>query len=361
MTKRGLISPILAAVAFSITRHPPGIPPGSRADRRRPRGGPEGVADEFSPLPESKGLTTLTDRPLHGAREGASVGDERLVPVNGVELCVQTFGRPDAPPVLLIGNSMLTWPDELCVRLAETPRQVIRYDLRDTGRSTTVDPDAPGYTLRDLVTDAAGLLAALGLPRAHVAGFGVGGWIAQLLALDHPGRVTALTLIATRPNPPGPVDPDLPEHDEKLMEFFLSAPRPDWTDRASVLTAMAEQARHLTGPETYDERAARALAGRIFDRTVVPAGADPAKVHRSNQSATAFAAMDSGARWRERLREITAPTTVIHGTDDPFFPVGNGEALAREIPGANLIRLPGVGQALPPRAWDAVLAALARA
>jgi pimeloyl-ACP methyl ester carboxylesterase len=288
------------------------------------------------------------------------VGDERLVPVNGVELCVQTFGRPDAPPVLLIGNSMLTWPDELCERLAETPRQVIRYDLRDTGRSTTVDPDAPGYTLRDLVADAAGLLEALGLPRAHVAGFGVGGWIAQLLALDHPDRVTALTLIATRPNPPGPVDSDLPEHDEKLMEFIMSALEPDWTDRASVLTAMAEQARHMAGPAGYDEAAARALAGRIFDRAVVPAGADPAKVHRSNQSATAFAAMDSGARWRERLGGITASTAVIHGTDDPFFPIGNGEALAREIPGAELVRLPGTGQELPPRVWNAVIAALAR-
>lgn len=288
------------------------------------------------------------------------MGEERLVPVNGVELCAQTFGGPDAPPVLLIGNSMLTWPDELCARLAETPRQVVRYDLRDTGRSTTVDPDAPGYTLRDLVADAAGLLEALGLPRAHVAGFGVGGWIAQLLALDHPDRVAALTLIATRPTAPGPADPDLPEHDGKLMKFIMSAPKPDWTDRASVLAAMAEMARHLAGPAGHDEAAARALAGRVFDRAVVPAGVDPAKVHRSNQSATAFAAMDSGPRWRERLGGITAPTVVLHGTDDPFFPLGNGEALAREIPGATLVRLPGTGHELPPRVWDEVVAALSR-
>lgn len=166
--------------------------------------------------------------------------DERLVPVNGVELCVQTFGEPTAPPVLLIGNTLLTWPDELCERLARTLRRVVRYDLRDTGRSTTVDPDAPGYTLRDLVADAAGLLAALGLARAHVAGFGVGGWIAQLLALDHPNRVAALTLIATRPNPPGPVDADLPEHDPELMKFIMSAPQPDWTDRAPTVVIHGE-------------------------------------------------------------------------------------------------------------------------
>ncbi|WP_225993842.1 alpha/beta fold hydrolase [Actinomadura rudentiformis] len=286
--------------------------------------------------------------------------DECLVPVNGVELCVQTFGEPTAPPVLLIGNTLLTWPDELCERLARTPRRVVRYDLRDTGRSTTIDPGTPGYTLRDLVADAAGLLAALGLPRAHVAGFGVGGWIAQLLALDHPDRVAALTLIATRPNPPGPVDADLPEHDPELMRFIISAPQPDWTDRASVVAAMADKARHMAGRAGFDEAAARERAGRIFDRAVVPLGADPATVHRSNQLASAFAAMDSGDRWRERLGGIGAPTVVIHGEDDPFFPIGNGQALAREIPGAELIRLPGTGQELPPRVWDKVIAALAR-
>ncbi|RFS87577.1 alpha/beta hydrolase [Actinomadura spongiicola] len=283
-----------------------------------------------------------------------------MVPVNGVELCVQTFGESAAPPVLLIGNTLLTWPDEVCERLTRRPRRVVRYDLRDTGRSTVVDPDNPGYTLRDLVTDAAELLAALGLPRAHVAGFGVGGWIAQLLALDHPDRVSALTLIATRPTAPGPADADLPEHDPELMKFIFSAPQPDWADRASVVAAMAESARHMAGRAGFDEAAVRERAGRIFDRAVVPDGADPAAVHRSNQIGTAFAAMDSGDRWRERLGEISAPTVVIHGEDDPFFPIGNGEALAREIPGAELIRLPGTGQELPPRVWEEVIAALAR-
>ncbi|GAA4074534.1 alpha/beta hydrolase [Actinomadura miaoliensis] len=289
------------------------------------------------------------------------MGDERLVTVNGVELCTETFGEPDAPPVLLIGNSMLSWPDALCEQLAGTPRHVIRYDLRDTGRSTTVDPDAPEYTLRDLVADAAGLLDAFGLPPAHVAGFGVGGWIAQLLALDHADRVAALTLIATRPNAPGPVDSDLPEHDAELMKFLMSAPKPDWSDRASVQAAMVELARHKAGSAGFDEAAARDLAGRIFDRAVVPENADAAKVHRSNQTGSVFAALDSRPRWRERLGEIGVPTVVVHGEDDPFFPIGNGEALAREIRGAELIRLPGTGHELPPRDWDVVVTTLARA
>jgi pimeloyl-ACP methyl ester carboxylesterase len=79
--------------------------------------------------------------------------------VNGVELCVETFGDPADPPVLLVGVTMLSWPDELCAALAG--RYVVRYDLRDAGQSTFADPDAPAYDLRDLVTDASGLLAAL--------------------------------------------------------------------------------------------------------------------------------------------------------------------------------------------------------
>src|SRR5690606_33767599 len=91
----------------------------------------------------------------------------RRIPMTDVDLCVETFGDPANPPVLLIGNSMLTWPDEFCERLAAGGLRPIRYDLRDTGRLTTRNPDAPAYTLRDLVADAAGLIEG----RAHVVGY----------------------------------------------------------------------------------------------------------------------------------------------------------------------------------------------
>lgn len=95
---------------------------------------------------------------------------ERLIKANDVELCTETFGDPSDPPILLIGATMLTWPDAFCERLAALRRFVVRYDLRDVGRSTTVDPDAPGYTLRDLVADAAALLDALNLPAPTSSG-----------------------------------------------------------------------------------------------------------------------------------------------------------------------------------------------
>ncbi|GAB3459772.1 alpha/beta fold hydrolase [Actinophytocola sediminis] len=286
--------------------------------------------------------------------------NERFIRVNDVELCVQTIGEPANPPMLLIGNSMLTWPNELCAELAAGRRFVVRYDLRDTGRSTTVDPDAPTYTLRDLVADAAGLLAALGQPHAHVVGYGPGGWIAQLLALDYPDLVASLTLIAARAVAPGPVDADLPDHAPEMMARLFGAPQPDWSDRAAVIDYLVEMGRIMAGAGRFDDGETRESVTRIFERTVdaLPAGVDPATMHRSNQMSTVFAALDSGDRWRERLSEITAPTLVVHGETDPFFPIGNGEALAKEIPNATLLRLPETGQGLPRRIWGLLVPAL---
>lgn len=252
------------------------------------------------------------------------------------------------PPVLLVGTTVASWDDAFCARL--TGHQVVRYDLRDTGRAAVVDPGAPAYTLRDLVADAAGLLPG----PAHVVGLGVGGWIAQLLALDHPGSVATLTLIATRPTPPGPSDPDLPEHADDVMAHLVHATEPDWTDRTAVLDHMTEHARHMAGRGGFDEDDTRGRAGRVFDR----AAGRGAAVQRASQSATVFAALDCRPRWRERLGAITAPTLVVHGAHDPFFPLGNGEALAREIPGAELLVLPDTGAGLPGHTHERVATAI---
>jgi pimeloyl-ACP methyl ester carboxylesterase len=126
-------------------------------------------------------------------------------PANGVELGVETFGREDDPLVLLAGGpTMLSWPDSLCERLATGGRRVVRYDLRDCGASTTLDPGAPAYGLRDLAADAAALVDVLGGRPAHLGGVGVGGLVAQVAALDHSHAFSALTLMSTRPVAPGP-------------------------------------------------------------------------------------------------------------------------------------------------------------
>ncbi|TDU91282.1 pimeloyl-ACP methyl ester carboxylesterase [Kribbella voronezhensis] len=275
------------------------------------------------------------------------------IKVNGVELCVETFGNPADPPVLLIGITMLSWPDELCTAL--TSRHVVRYDLRDTGQSTYADPEAPDYDLRDLVTDASELLSALELGPTHVVGMGVGGFIAQLLALDHPDQVASLTLVSTRPVAPGPVDADLPDHAPEVMAQVFGRPAPDWTDRNSVIDYMAESTRLLSGSRGFDEQDARATAGAIFDRA-----APTPKAQRASHLGTTFGAINCQPRWRERLGEISVPTLVVHGDEDPFFPHGNGVALSDEIPDATLLTLPRTGSGLPRATWPTVVDALLR-
>ncbi|MET7409730.1 alpha/beta fold hydrolase [Streptomyces parvulus] len=273
------------------------------------------------------------------------------VKVNGVSLGVESFGPEDAPLVLLAGGTtMLSWPDALCERLAAGGRRVVRYDLRDSGESTTEDPEAPAYTLRDLARDAAALAHALTDAPAHLAGIGVGGMVAQVAALDHPEAFSALTLAGTRAVAPGPVDDDLPDHDPATMGRLFAHPMPDWTDRAAVADFAAAGAEILGD----DPDAARATAGRVWDRT--PGTAPP--VQLANQLGMVFSALDCAPRWRERLPEIALPTLVVHGRRDPFFPVGNAEAVAREIPGARLLVLEDASTAIPGAAAGEVAGAM---
>jgi pimeloyl-ACP methyl ester carboxylesterase len=276
---------------------------------------------------------------------------ERIVDVNGVELCAETFGEPADPPILLIAgasSSMLSWDEDLCARLAESSRYVVRYDHRDTGRSVTYEPGAPGYTGRDLPADAVGLVGALEVAGAHLVGISMGGAIAQLAALDYPERVESLTLISTSP---GPGDADLPPTSAALRAYFAAEPaQPHWSDRTAVIEYIVADARQYAAPSRpFDEAVWRRLAARDFDRS-----------RNIASSLTNHFSLEGGDGWRERLGEIRAPTLVIHGTEDPLFPFGHAVALAHEIPGAELLALEETGHELPRRTWDVVVPAILR-
>src|ERR687889_2249649 len=242
-------------------------------------------------------------------RPGDGGGVMTTVDADGVTLGVEHFGDAGAPLVLLAGGpTMLSWPDALCEALARGGRHVVRYDLRDSGASTTVDPKAPAYTLRDLAADAAALARKLDDRPAHLAGIGVGGMVAQVAALDHPEAFSALTLAGTRSVAPGPVDDDLPDHDQATMSRLFAHPMPDWTDREAVAEFAAAGAEILGD----DPVAARDVATRIWDRTP---GTSPA-VQMANQLGLVFSKLDCEPRWRERLPPIDVPTLVVPGPRD---------------------------------------------
>jgi pimeloyl-ACP methyl ester carboxylesterase len=272
---------------------------------------------------------------------------ERMIEANGVELCTEPVGDPDHPPVLLvhgIGASMLWWEAGFCRRLADGGRFVIRYDHRDTGRSVTYPPGRPGYTGAVLTPDAAGVLDAYGIAAAHLVGVSAGGGIAQELALDCPDRVLSLVLISTSPVTPG--DRELPPPSEEF-ERFVSTARVDWSDPDSVIQYLIAYERVLAGGRRpFDEKAARHLVRRDMAR---------ARDFAAVQNRDVLAEGDAPSK---PLSAIAAPTLVIHGTADPMFPIGHGEALAEEIPDARLLRLEGAGHGVYRADWGAIVAAI---
>ncbi len=268
---------------------------------------------------------------------------------DGAQICVEAIGDPADPAILLIaaaGWSMDWWEDELCRRLAERGRLVVRYDNRDTGRSTAYPPGSPGYTGADLTADAVAVLDALGIARAHVVGLSMGGGIAQQLAAGHRDRVATLTLIST--TFAGPGGEDLPGMTAELEAALADAgPEPDWGDRDAVVEYIVEGERPFAGPGEFDEPRIRTLAGRVHDR--------------SNDVAASLAnPWMAEAAEPVSLSELRGlPTLVLHGTADPLFPPEHGRALAEALTAARLIELDGVGHQLPPpRTWDLVVDAL---
>ena len=264
---------------------------------------------------------------------------------SGIEIEYETFGDPAAPPLLLIaglGAQMISWDEPFCTMLAGRGFHVIRFDNRDVGLSTWMDH---AYTLEDMAGDAVALLDAIGIRSAHVVGVSMGGFIAQIVALDHPDRVATLTLIMSGPNG----DDQVPPTDEARV--VLLAPDPGSIEQRIELGLWAKQ--KLVGPaDPFDAPYERARIVRALQRAYHPAG-----FVRQLQAI-------AGASGRlERLRHLGVPALVIHGDADILVPVENGRNLASAIPGARLVEIEGMGHDVPRRVWEQIadeIAALAR-
>lgn len=276
-----------------------------------------------------------------------------MVPVNGVQLCVQEFGEPGDPAVLLLGGAAMSmdwWDDGFCERLAAAGRRVVRFDTRDTGRSTTWPAGRPGYAWTAIAADLLALIDRLGLAPVHLVGISMGGAMAQEFALDHPDLVASITLIAT--SSVGEHQPGLPGSEDRLKAAF-ELPPPDWTDRAAYVEHSVTVQRLFGGPAGQDEARLRALAGRVFDRT--------ADIEAAETNHWVLVASGDGEEPGppRRLADLTVPALVLHGTHDPMFPLPHGRALAADIPGATLVVLDGMGHEVPPPpVWDEAVAAI---
>ncbi|WP_232211568.1 alpha/beta fold hydrolase [Nocardioides sp. CF8] len=290
-----------------------------------------------------------------------AVSEELFAPVSPeVEICYQTFGSVDGDPLLLVmglGGPMIWWDDDFCTRLAAAGFHVIRYDNRDTGRSSRMPQrvtraqlirafstgrgKAP-YSISELASDGLALLDHLGLPAAHVAGISMGGMIAQTMAIEAPARVLSLTSImsTTGRRTVGWQSPDLLP--------TLIAPRRGGKEAYVATNALVWG---LIGSPDFpvDADFLRTRAEDTFDRGVSASG-----VLRQ------MCAVLTQPNRTLRLRTLHMPTLVIHGMADKMVHVSGGRATASAIPGAELILIDGMGHDLPTDLYDTFVEGIRR-
>jgi len=291
---------------------------------------------------------TRSRRPAEQPTAEVAISGELFAPVSpGIELCYQTFGEPEADPLLLVmglGGPMTWWPEDLCTQLARAGFYVIRYDNRDTGRSTRMQGrvtrpmvvqaflgrrSAAPYTLQDMAGDAFGLLDHLGLASANVTGVSMGGMIAQEMAIMHPQRVRSLVSImsTTGRRTVGWQDP-------RILPAVLA---PKGADLESYVAAAAKMGA-LIGSPGFPEptESSRSRAEITYRRGLSGAGV-------LRHMMAVLTQRDRGPR----LRELNLPASVIHGMDDRMVHTSGGRATAQALRGAHLLLIPGMGHDLP--------------
>jgi pimeloyl-ACP methyl ester carboxylesterase len=264
---------------------------------------------------------------------------------NGIELEYETFGSPDDPAIVLIsglGAQLITFHPDFCDQLVCRGYRVIRFDNRDVGLSTKV-PEGD-YSLADMADDTAGLLDALGIDAAHIVGVSMGGMIAQMVAIRHPQRVLSLTSIMSTTG-----DTNVGGATPEAMARLTAAPGPTREER---IASSIESSRVIWGdtPEfPFDEELARWRAETSVDRAYDPEG-----------TARQMVAIRATGDRTPQLRELSVPTLVIHGTNDPLVRPSGGEATAAAIPGAELLLIEGMGHGVARPAYERIADAIDR-
>lgn len=286
--------------------------------------------------------------------------------VGEIQIEYDCFGEDNAEVILLIsglGTQMIRWSESFCQILASKGYRVIRFDNRDAGLSTHFDsagipdfqlaanaasrgeiPSVP-YTLFDMAKDAVSLLDSLAINKAHMVGRSMGGMIAQLLASEYPDRVMSLVAIMSSTG-----SSELPPPSSEMMAAMTKpAPNP-FTDENAYLTHSCTFNRAIAGQGfSFNEKAHRDQALIEVKRAYNP---------------TAFlrqiAAIAATGDLRTRIAGITAPTLVVHGSDDPLIPPVAGKDIAATIPGAELLIIEGMGHAIPSPLYETVINAIVR-
>ena len=273
------------------------------------------------------------------------------ITANGIEIDYATHGeRESGRPLMLmrgLGTQRIQWPPVLLDALVAGGHFVVTFDNRDVGKSQWFDsagvpsirelreaveagrePEVP-YDLNDMADDVVGLMDALGIERAHVAGISMGGMITTVVGYRHPDRVRSLVPIMASTG-----DPSLPQATPEAMAV-LTTPAP--REREAFIAHQLRSSRVIGSPgyPTPDEELSE-MAGRVFDRAFHPEG-----------TLRQYVAIGVTGDRSEHVARIKAPTLVIHGTGDPLVPIEGGRDIAKKVPGARILEIEGMGHDLP--------------
>jgi pimeloyl-ACP methyl ester carboxylesterase len=276
---------------------------------------------------------------------------------DGITLCHESFGDPAAEPMLLVmglGTQMIAWREDFCEQLASRGFYVTRFDNRDVGRSTHLAGRPPtlgqmvtrripddAYSLEDVAADAVRLTETLDLGPVHVVGASMGGMIGQVMAANHPDQVRSLVSIMSNTGSRWTGQPALSAY----RAFLAEAPE----EREAFVEYVLKLFRVVGSKgELFDEDYVRDVTERSYDRDHDP--------HGSGRQLGAI--LKTGKR-DGMLRKITAPTLIIHGTEDRLVRPSGGRATKRAIPGARLMEIEGMGHDLPRGVWPQILDAIA--
>jgi pimeloyl-ACP methyl ester carboxylesterase len=251
--------------------------------------------------------------------------------------------------VMGLGGPMTWWDPELCTMLAEAGFHVVRFDNRDTGRSSRSRGRVsrsqlvrsfvgrggrPPYTLSDLAADAFGLMDHLGWESAHVAGVSMGGMIAQTMAIDNPRRVRSLTSIMSTLG-----KRTVGWQHPSLLPMLIAKRGPG----REAYVATSARVWQAIGSPGYpaDLETVRARAEETFDRGVSASGVMRQMLAILNQPDRSKA-----------LKALRMPVAIVHGSADKMVHVSGGRATARVIPGAELLVIDGMGHDMPTELFE---------
>lgn len=273
---------------------------------------------------------------------------EKVVIDSAISLYTESFGNTANEPIILVMGAMSSgvwWPDEFCSQLADMGRYVIRYDHRDTGKSTSYEPGQAPYSVEELADDVIRVIDGYSMDVAHLVGMSLGGYLSQLVTLKYPQCVKSLTVISSECL--AETDPDMPPFDPAIIEYHQRAESLDWSDRDAVVDYQVGAWRINSGTaHAFDAEKIKRISELNFDRT-------PNILTTFNHTT-----LGGGERWLGRLNEIAVSTLIIHGTVDPVLPYVHGLALKNAIRGSKILTLEGTGHELHHEDWPKIMHAI---